>query len=344
MSRFWSQAGMVLMNRRCNPLWVAGLGMASLLALSGCAAIQVKLGMKVYLAKIPVTSIEVRQANDPGIGPGQKSSLIVEVTQPDGKILQTEGAGKGKIMWQDLVVTPTIVTVNKKGVITLAKDPRKSEGKLPTVIITAPSHPDLHAELDIPLRYDYRFVSNFTGASGSSGMDGLSGSDGSSGSAGSDDPDNPSAGGNGSDGSDGRDGSDGGPGGNAPPVQVQVTLRPGSHPLLQAGVFAAGHKRYYLVDPQGGSLTVKANGGSGGSGGRGGRGGSGGAGGSGTPSGMSGHDGSNGHDGSDGSPGRGGLITVTYDPQVKPYLANLIFSSENGPKPVLQQAPVAPLW
>ena len=120
MSRFWSQAGMVLMNRRCNPLWVAGLGMASLLALSGCAAIQVKLGMKVYLAKIPVTSIEVRQANDPGIGPGQKSSLIVEVTQPDGKILQTEGAGKGKVMWQDLVVTPTLVTVNKKGVITLA--------------------------------------------------------------------------------------------------------------------------------------------------------------------------------------------------------------------------------
>ena len=115
MSRFWSQAGMVLGNRRHNPLWVAGLGMASLLALSGCAAIQVKLGMKVYLAKIPVTSIEVRQANDPGIGPGQKSSLIVEVTQPDGKILQTEGAGKGKVMWQDLVVTPTLVTVNKKG-------------------------------------------------------------------------------------------------------------------------------------------------------------------------------------------------------------------------------------
>jgi len=344
MSRFWSQAGMVLMNRRCNPLWVAGLGMASLLALSGCAAIQVKLGMKVYLAKIPVTSIEVRQANDPGIGPGQKSSLIVEVTQPDGKILQTEGAGKGKVMWQDLVVTPTLVTVNKKGVITLAKDPRKSEGKLPTVIITAPSHPDLHAELDIPLRYDYKFVSNFFGSRGSSGTDGLSGQDGMSGSAGSDDPNNPSAGGNGSNGSSGGDGSDGGPGGNAPPVQVQVTLRPGSHPLLQAGVFAAGHKRYYLVDPQGGSLTVKADGGSGGSGGRGGRGGSGGAGGSGSPSGMSGQDGSNGHDGSDGSPGRGGLITVTYDPQVKPYLGNLIFSSQNGPKPVLQQASVAPLW
>jgi hypothetical protein len=335
---------MVFMNRRRNPLWVAGLGMASMLALSGCAAIQIKLGMKVNLAKIPVTSIEVRQANDPGIGPGQKSSLIVEVAQPNGKILQTEGAGKGKVMWRDLVVTPTIITVNKKGVITLAKDPRKSDGKLPTVTITAPSHPDLHAELDIPLRYDYKFVSNFAGSPGYSGMNGMDGADGASGSPGSSDPDNPIPGGSGSDGGNGTDGTDGGSGGNAPPVQVQVTLRPGSHPLLQAGVFAAGHKRYYLVDPQGGSLTVKADGGSGGSGGRGGRGGSGGAGGSGTPLGMSGHDGSNGHDGSDGSPGHGGLITVTYDPQVKPYLANLIFSSQNGPKPVLQQAPVAPLW
>ncbi len=343
MSKWWSQSRRFPGNRR-NPLWIAGLGIASMLALSGCAAVQVKLGMKVYLAKIPVTSIEVRQANDPGIGPGQKSSLIVEVTQPDGKVLQTEGAGKGKIMWQDLVVTPTIVTVNKKGVLTLAKDPRKSEGKFPTVTITAPSHPDLHAELDIPLRYDYKFGSNFSGSPGMSGTDGLSGQDGMSGSDGSDDPNNPSAGGNGSDGSDGRDGSDGGSGGNAPPVQVQVTLRPGTHPLLQAGVFAVGHKRYYLVDPQGGSLTVKADGGPGGSGGKGGRGGSGGAGGNGSPPGMSGHDGSDGHDGADGPPGRGGLITVTYDPQFKPYLTNLIFSSQYGPKPVLQEALVAPLW
>jgi hypothetical protein len=214
----------------------------------------------------------------------------------------------------------------------------------PQVSITVPSHPDLQAGLDIPLRYDYNFVSNFSGASGTDGMNGSDGLAGMSGSPGSMDPNNPSAGGDGGNGSDGSNGSDGGNGEDAPPVQVRVTLRPGSHPLLQASVVATGHHRFYLVDPMGGSLTVKADGGSGGSGGRGGRGGSGGSGGIGSPSGSSGQNGSDGHDGSDGSPGKGGLITVTYDPQVKPYLAQIHFSSQNGPKPVLQEASVAPLW
>lgn len=324
--------------------WVACLGVVSLLALSGCAALQVKLGMKVYLAKTPVTSIEASQPKGPGIGPGQKSSLMVDVTQPDGKVLQTEGVGKGKVMWSDLLVTATVVTVNKKGVITLPKDPRVSDGKLPHVTITVPSHPGIHADLDIPLRYDYKFVSDFSGSSGANGMDGSDGSDGMSGSDGSMDPDNPSAGGNGSDGGNGTDGSNGGPGGDAPPVQIQVTLRPGSHPLLQARVSAAGHKRLYLVDPQGGSLTVRADGGDGGSGGKGGRAGRGGSGGIGSPNGSSGMDGRSGQDGMNGPSGSGGSITVTYDPQVKPYLTAIHLSNQGGPKPVFQEAPVAPLW
>jgi len=123
-----------------------------------------------------------------------------------------------------------------------------------------PSHPDLRAELDIPLHYDYAFVSNFSGSAGSSGMNGSDGMNGASGSSGSMDPNNPSPGGNGGNGTDGSNGGDGGSGGNAPPVKVQVTLRSGSHPLLQASVSAAGHQRLYLVDPQGGSLTVKADG------------------------------------------------------------------------------------
>lgn len=344
MSKFKALAFMRLGNRRWKSAGMACLVVAALLALSGCAAVQVKLGMKVYLEKIPVASIEASQPKDPGIGPGQKSPLVVEVTQPDGKVLQTEGAGKGKVMWRDLVVTPTVVAVNKKGVLTLAKDPRKSDGTHPQVSITVPSHPDVHTELEIPLRYDYAFVSNFSGTGGTDGMNGSDGSAGMSGSSGSMDPDNPSAGGDGTNGGDGSDGKDGSNGGDAPPVQVQVTLRPGSHPLLQASVVAAGHHRYYLVDPQGGSLTVKADGGSGGSGGKGGRGGQGGSGGMGSPSGNSGSNGSDGRNGSDGSPGRGGSITVTYDPQVKSYLTEIHLSSQNGPKPVLQEAPLAPLW
>jgi hypothetical protein len=317
---------------------------AAILVLGGCAAIRVHLGMRVNLAKVPVASIDVKQARDPGIAPGQSSPLVVTVTQPDGKVLQTEGAGHGKVMWRDLAVTTTIVTVNKKGVIALPRDPRKTEGKLPHIVIGVPSHPELKAELDVPLRYDYPFVSNFSGASGSSGANGTDGSAGSSGSSGSTDPNNPSAGGNGGNGGDGTNGQDGDRGGNAPAVAVQVTLRPGPHPMLQALVTAAGHHRHFLIDPQGGSLTVRADGGPGGSGGKGGRGGSGGSGGVGTPSGSSGNNGSDGHDGSDGSMGSGGQITVTYDPQVQPYLSVLHFSSENGPKPMLKEASVAPLW
>ncbi len=328
----------------CRTAALALLAGFALLALNGCAAIQVHLGMKVYLAKTPITSIEATQLKGPGIAPGQKSSLVVTVTEPTGKTLQTEGAGHGKVMWRDLTVTATVVSVNQKGVITLPKDPRKSDGKLPHVSITVPSHPDVQAELDIPLRYDYPFVSNFSGASGSSGSNGSDGTSGMSGSDGSTDPDNPSAGGNGSNGGDGTNGGDGGNGGDAPAVQVTVTLRAGAHPLLQAHVAAAGHNRYYLVDPQGGSLTVHADGGAGGSGGKGGRGGSGGSGGSGSPPGMSGSNGSDGRDGSDGSPGRGGPITVTYDPAVQPYLSAIRLSNQGGPKPVFQQQPVPPLW
>jgi hypothetical protein len=344
MRKFRSQASSYLRIHCYRFLLMASLGAASLLALGGCAAVQVKLGMKVYLAKTPITSIDVGQPKGPGIGPGQSSPLVVEFTQPDGKVLQTEGAGKGKVLWQDFVVTPTVVTVNKKGVLSLPKDPRKSEGKLPHITITVPSHPELRAELDIPLRYDYNFVSNFSGSSGSSGLNGTDGSSGTSGSPGSMDPNSPSPGGNGTNGGDGSNGQDGEAGGDAPPVQIQATLLPGSHPLLQACVLAAGHKRLYLVDPQGGSLTVKADGGPGGSGGRGGRGGQGGSGGIGSPNGSSGSNGSDGRNGSDGSAGRGGRITVTYDPQVKPYLVAIHLSSQNGPKPIFQEAPVAPLW
>jgi len=325
--------------------WVASLfALGALVALTGCAAVKVKLGMRVYLAKVQVTSMQAHLVNGPAIAPGEKSPLVAQFTQPDGKILVTEGQGKGKVLWQDLTVTPTLVTADQKGNLTLPRDPRVSDGKVAHVAITVPSHPDLRAEFDIPITYDYNFVSNFSGAAGSNGFNGTDGMAGSSGSTGSTDPNNPSPGGNGGNGTDGGNGQDGGNGGNAPPVQIRVTVRPGAHPLLQASVSAAGKTRLYLVDPTGGALTVKADGGPGGSGGRGGRGGQGGSGGIGTPSGSSGMSGSDGRNGFDGSPGRGGTITVTYDPQVKPFLAEIHLSNVGGPAPTFKEEPVAPLW
>jgi hypothetical protein len=324
---------------------MACVGLIFPLALCGCSKVQVKMGWRVSLAKMPVVSMEASMPNGSAIAPGEKSPLVVTFAQPSGTVLVTEGKDKGKVLWKDLVVTANIVSVNKKGIVSLPRDPRISDGKTGHVAITAPSHPGLSTELNIPLRYDYAFVTSFAGGRGGSGINGIDGTDGMSGSMGSIDPDNPSPGGDGTNGTSGTDGQDGGAGGDAPPIQIRVTLRSGSHPLLQAGVSVAGHKeRFFLVDPKGGSLTVNSEGGPGGSGGKGGRGGRGGSGGIGTPNGRSGSDGSSGRDGSDGRPGNAGGITVTYDPQVKPFLATIRLSNPGGTSPVFKEESVAALW
>ena len=289
--------------------------------------------------------MEASLPKSPAIAPGQRSPIVVTFTGADGKTWTTQGQGNGKIAWSDLVVTATVVTVNKKGVVSLARDPRVSDGKTGHVTISAPSQPSLHADLDIPLRYNIAFAAHFDGSDGMKGMDGTDGLNGSDGSMGSIDANNPSAGGNGSDGGNGTDGSNGSPGGDGDSVQIWLAVQPGPQPLLQAGVLAAGQKeRYYLIDPQGGSLTVTANGGSGGQGGTGGHGGRGGSGGIGIPPGFSGNNGLDGQDGHSGPDGSGGRITVTYDPSAAPYLKTLRLSSQDGPKPVMNEAAVAPLW
>ena len=356
--------------------------MAAIFALTGCAVFSPKVDLK----KIPVASIDATQANGPGIAPGEKSPLVVTVTEANGKQLRTEGKGKGPVRWRDLAVTSTVASANAKGVLTLAKDPRSSEGRLPHVTIAVPSHPDVKpVELDVPLRYDRAFKATFTGSSGSSGWDGQDGTDGSSGSIGSIDLNNPSPGGDGSNGGNGTNGGDGGPGGDGPPVRVVVaihyppvqvsnaavnssavpsapatgvanpnpvaanapilaSLPPTSGPLLQVSVTSGSTEQLFLVDPNGGSLTITSAGGSGGAGGRGGRGGRGGSGGAGIPSGRDGMSGSDGLGGNFGSNGNGGPIFVTYDPRTKPYLGAIVLKNPGGPKPVLNEMAVAPLW
>jgi hypothetical protein len=345
--------GKMIMGTRTMPRLAPSLRNISLsllllgtLALSGCDTIRVHLGMRVELSKLPVTSMEASLPQGSAIAPGEQSPLVVTFTQPDGKILETEGAGKGKVLWSDLTVTPTVVTLKKKGVLYLAHDPRLSQGKTGHVEITVPSHPGLEAQLDIPLRYDYPFVASYAGASGSDGINGTDGTNGMSGSDGSMDPNSPSAGGDGGNGTDGTNGGDGSDGSNGPVVQVFATLQAGSAtPLLQFRVIATGHRdHFYLVDPNGGSLTIDSFGGRGGSGGKGGKGGSGGNGGSGTPPGSGGQSGQDGRNGQDGSDGRGGPITVTYDPRLQPYLSLIHVSNPGGLKPAFVEQVVAPLW
>jgi hypothetical protein len=331
--------------RRLLTIGISSICLAGLLTLSGCSAMKVKVGMRVDLTQTPVSSVEVSLPQGPAMAPGKKSPLVAKVTQPDGKILLTEGQGGGKVQWKDLAVKPEIVTANTKGVLSAPKDPRITDAKTGHVTVWVPSHPDVKAaELDVPFLYNNKFKANFSGASGFNGSDGQSGSDGVTGSSGSLDPNNPSPGGNGGDGRNGTDGDNGKPGSDGPTVQVLLTIHPGSQTLLEAKVSASGKQKLYLIDPNGGSLTVTADGGSGGSGGTGGRGGRGGSGGIGSPNGNSGHDGLNGHDGFRGPDGNGGQITLTYDPAAKAYLNAIKLSSRNGPPPVLRESPVAPLW
>jgi hypothetical protein len=325
--------------------FVACLGLSSLVALSGCSSIQVGLKMRVSLAKTPVKSMEASLPKDPGVAPGEKSALVVTLAQPDGTVLVTEGKGKGKVLWKDLAITATVVSVSKKGIVSLPRDPRVSDGKMGHVAITIPSQPGITADLDIPLRYDYLFTATFSGSAGSKGQDGNNGVDGTSGFPGSIDLTNPVPGGNGSNGTSGTDGSNGGQGEDGPPVQIRVALRSGVHPLLQIGVTAQGHReRFYLVDPQGGSLTVRSSGGSGGQGGKGGTAGRGGSGGIGSPNGQDGSSGFPGQDGSAGRSGDGGAITVIYDPQAKPFLSTIQLPGSDGPQPVFTEQSVARLW
>ncbi len=156
-------------------------------------------------------------------------------------------------------------------------------------------------------------------------------------------------GGRGGDGGNGGDGSNGGNGAPGAAVHIWLRLESASGPLLQAKVSGGGHDLYYLIDPNGGTLKVTADGGAGGAGGSGGRGGRGGSGGSGNPSGLSGLDGRPGFDGRAGDPGAAGTITVSVDPTAQPYehllvLSNHSGSGQAGPAPAIVIEPVPPLW
>ncbi len=315
----------------------------SCLLLAGCTRIRIKTGARIPLATLPVTSIAATLPGGPGIAPGEQTPLVVTFLQPDGSTLTTEGAGHGKILWQDLAIVPTVVSISKNGNVSLNSDPRASYGQTGHLDITVPTHLGLHATLDVPVRYDYAYAVSLSGSDGLSGNNGQDGSDGAAGSVGSIDPDHPVAGGNGGNGTSGTNGTDGNNGDDGPDVQVRMALLPAARPLVQVAVSSGrGTERFYLLDPAGGSLTVRSDGGSGGSGGRGGRAGRGGQGGSGSPNGSNGSDGSAGSNGSDGRRGSDGRVNVSYDPAAQPYLG--LIKVYTGSGPILSERPSGPLW
>jgi hypothetical protein len=285
------------------------LALMPVVVLAGCMQMKIDMGMRTNVAKLPLNSMEVHLNKPQGVGPGQKASLVVSFAGPNGQTWRTEGAGRGAIMWEALTITSTIAAYNNDGTVSLPLDPRLSDGKTGHVVVTLAFNPALRAEADIPTRYDQAWYADFNGGSGSSGSH-FSG---------------------------GRDGS---PGGNAPDVTIRLVMHPVANPgdrkLIEAEVEPEyGKETFYLIDPDGGSLSVSANGGPGGAG---------------ASSDSAGVDREGiavtgrGLSGSDGPRGRGGKITVIYDPAAAAYLSVLQLSSLGGPEPVFISQHLDPLW
>jgi hypothetical protein len=334
---------------------IGGVGFVFLVlgAFAGCSSIEVGLGLRMRLDKVAVTGVSATLSPDPGLSPGKSARLIITATTNDSKQFVTVGAGHGNVLLDSFILTATTVTVSKKGVVSLPADPRVSEGATPHISIMVVGHPDVTTDLSIPIRYDAAFVANFAGKPGFKGIDGLNGLAGSSGTDGSVDISNPSAvpsaGGPGGDGSNGEDGRDGDAGQPGEAVHVWMTLKSANHPMLQVRAASNTRTQLFLIDPNGGSLTVNASGGAGGAGGSGGRGGQGGSGGSGFPPGFSGQNGRDGMDGQSGADGTAGTILVSVDSEARPYLNKLQLINKSGrgtpgPAPEIRIEPVPPIW
>ncbi|HEX3397212.1 MAG TPA: hypothetical protein VHS76_10965 [Steroidobacteraceae bacterium] len=291
------------------------------------------------------------------LAPGHSARLVIVATTEDGRRFVTVGAGHGNVLFDSFTYAPGVVQMNKPGIVSMPADPRVSEGQTAHLRVTPIGHPDVVADLEIPVRYDIAYQANFSGSDGFPGIDGFPGTDGMSGSDGAlpvVDPSTgtagtPGPGGNGSDGGNGTDGGNGGDGSPGGAAHIWMRLTSDKNPLLQIKAVGNGHEFLYLVDPNGGSLKVLANGGRGGRGGSGGRAGRGGTGGVGFPSGQNGLDGRSGFDGRPGNDGAAGTITVSADPNAQMYLANLHLSNSRGdgrpgPAPTILIESVQALW
>lgn len=330
--------------------------------LVGCSSIAVSLGVRIRLDKLPITAVSASLVDKRGapvvaLGPGESARLVVVATASDGKQYASVGAGHGKVAFDNYTIVATVVTVNKRGSVSLSPDPRVSERKVAHLHIVPIAHTDVTADLDIPIRYDVAFSDNFSGADGTTGIDGIDGADGMAGTDGAPATTDPvtgaftqeGPGGNGTSGGDGGDGSNGGDGSPGQAVHMWVRMESGTKPLLQIRVVGGGRESFYLVDPNGGSLEIIDNGGRGGSGGHGGRAGRGGSGGTGFPPGVSGFNGNPGFDGRAGIGGAAGTIAISVDPAARPFIRCITWSNHSGdgrpgPSAKITIEPVPPLW
>lgn len=319
--------------------------------LCACSSLQVGLGMRTRLDKVPVVSITASLESGPALAPGRTARLIIVATDAGGKKWTTVGPGHGAVLFDSFQLTSSIVHVSRDGVVSMPADPKVSYQHPGNVHIAAVGHPDVTADLEVPARYNVAFAGHFSGQPGHDGFDGSTGVPGLDGTPGTTIGDQKGPGGNGTNGGPGSDGSDGGDGSPGETVHVWVTLLSGTGGKQLVQVRAAGltHQDLYLIDPEGGSLTLDANGGAGGRGGNGGRGGRGGRGGTGSPNGIDGMEGPAGVDGRHGRDGIAGSFIVSVDPAAQPFMRLVHFVNRDGagrpgPTPDIRVDTVGALW
>jgi hypothetical protein len=265
------------------------------------------------LKKEAVKEIRV-QLMEPGICPGGEIKFSVTAVLANGTEAVTKGVGKGKVGWDNNYRVTFDGGKTDDDKIKMNADPRITWSGPPALRITAIDHTDITWNGTVPVRYDCAESADVSGHSGSSGS---RGSDGSNGSRAGDSGDN------------GRDGGNGDFGEHGPRVEVYVTTTKGAgaETLVQAAVESHGERRYFAIQPNGGSLTVHANGGKGGDGGAGGDGGRGGKGSGGEREGRGG-DGAVGGCGGDG--GDGGDVVLHLDPKARAYRDLINVRNEGG--------------
>lgn len=275
-----------------------------------------------------VTALELRVATSDGpvtqIAPGSSVVLVVVATLADGSKLESYGLGDGHTPWSDYAVVVDGGEFSN-GTLSANGDPRTFTDHTVSFTVSNVHDPSDKASLAMPVNYKADFVAQSWANSGNSGDWGREGTHGRDGS-----DDDEGSGGPGSNGGDGGSGQTGGSGTHASSMSVDVQLVTDptfGRELLEVTVQVGGGERFYMIDPDGGSMTIYNRGGSGGSGGPGGRGGNGGDGGRGRNSssglrgqGGNGADGGNGGDGGDGGDGgNGGAVTITFSKAASKY-------------------------
>ena len=110
-------------------------------ALVGCGSIEVALGLRTRLDKVPVTDLSASLSPTPGLSPGKSGRLVITATTSDGQRLVTVGPGHGTVLFDSFTLSASLATVNKRGVVSLPSDPRVSDSAMPHVRIVVIGHP-----------------------------------------------------------------------------------------------------------------------------------------------------------------------------------------------------------